>query len=62
MCDLHADLGRLAVGAGRGCVNDCAVRRVVDVQRIWNGTLAYRVHQRAGAFGRPNRPKEIAAL
>ncbi len=59
--DLHANVGRLATWARphtpfqRG-----ALVRVVTVQRIFDGSLAYRVHESPGDFGRPARPEELA--
>lgn len=60
LCDLHTNIGRLATEVGARFIAQLSLMRFVAVQRIWDGSLTYRVQDGEGDFGRPARPEELA--
>lgn len=57
--ELHLSIGRRCVGIDAQFLANNELMIVTAVQRLYDGTLGYRLGRGTGDFGKPARPSEI---
>lgn len=60
--ELHFNVGRHCVGMQSEFLANNELMTVTAVQRLYDGTLGYRLSRGPGDFGRPARPEEVCWL